>query len=808
MGVNDELGESSLDKLFVPFSAVLLSSISPYGKAETGSEQTELKGKQQQEEMTVYGRQNSLILNSGTATKSDMELMEIPASVIVIDKEPLEQQGINDFQGAIRNISGLNQAGNNYGIGDNLVIRGLGVKYVTDGMYSGSSLGNSYNPSRSLTNVESIEVLKGPATGLYGIGAAGGVINFIEKSPQFEEAYEIKTSLGSWDAYQLYFDATGPLSDNVAYRLVANRKDTDGYRGLGAERSEVYGSLLFETSSDHALTLSGAYIDDSIQIDSVGDPVRILNHSDVNGSPQDWRNLVNGTGSSALQLTEEQRQELADSISSSTGYRPFDLGDGSLISPLSSPNEGKELRLKLKSEWQVNNNTFLTQHLLYRDYESRFIRQTGAFNYIYWDRNGVINSPPRAPLVIDDVLYPYAARRQEYRRQYSDEKAWQYFGDLQVDWNWGSVSGEHLFSANYENRDFRIQSWSIYDADGGGSLPFILDIRNPNWPTGSFDDYNPTLRTNYKKSVESYGVSFQEVVYLGEKLTGRVGAAYTKTKQTYEQLETSRNSATPEADTDDKGFTYNVGLNYRVITELAVFANYAQGRTAYSILGSVSNDQDDNRPDSESKSVDFGIRFTAFDQDLLGSIVWFDTRRTNLRYSNPLYNDNINSSDYNVDVPQYFYDDEDKTTGVEFDLNFALSNAFTMNMNATYQDAVLIRKSGTPQEGPVKGIPDWFASAWGEYSTPLEGLPGDFSFGLGATYEAERSVDSIFFGLPDAKVGSYTVWDSSLAYEYDGMRIQMNINNIFDKRYYSKAMFLGGLPGNERNIKLTASYQF
>ncbi|WP_139379769.1 TonB-dependent receptor plug domain-containing protein, partial [Zoogloea sp. LCSB751] len=79
-------------------------------------------------------------------------------------------QGVDNLQDLIRNISGVTQAGNNYGIGDNLVIRGLGANYTYDGMYGGAGLGNTFNPTRSLTNVESVEVLKGPATGLYGMG--------------------------------------------------------------------------------------------------------------------------------------------------------------------------------------------------------------------------------------------------------------------------------------------------------------------------------------------------------------------------------------------------------------------------------------------------------------------------------------------------------------------------------------------------------------------------------------------------------------------------------------------------------------
>ncbi len=773
------------------------------------------------EKISVYGQHNQLILSSGTATKSDMDLIEIPAAIVVVDKELIEQQGQNSLQQVINNISGLSQAGNNYGIGDNLVIRGLGVSYTYDGMYAGADLDNSFNPTRSMTNIENIEVIKGPATGLYGIGAAGGVINLVEKKPQFEPSVQFRTSLGSWDSQQLMFDATGPISKNLAYRFVANHETSDGYRDLGEERTELYSTFLLENMESHSLTLSAAYIDDSIQVDSVGHPVRIVNQDSINGSQTDWTALVNdtdadGDGNLGIQLTDAQRQELAASIRDTDGLEPYDLGDGNLISPLSTPNEGEELRIKLKSVWQINEGTELTQQLQYREYESEFIRQTGAFNYVYWNRSGEINANPRAPLVIDGVLYPYAARRQEYRRQYSDEKNYQYFADLKMDWQFAGIEGEHLVSANYENRDIHLKSWSIYDADGTSAenaVPYILDIRNPNWPTGEFDDYSPTLRSNYDKTVTAYGISLQEVMYFTDSLTGRFGIAHTTVDQDYQHLGTDRSPLkTEEADTSDKGITYNLGLNYRITPQFAVFANASKGRTAYNILESVSSTEEDNRPDSESESFDLGVRFTALDEELIGSIVLFDTRRTNLRYANPLFEDNPESDEFNIDVPQYFYDDEDKTTGVEVDINLDINQTFSMNANATYQDAELIRNSNkgtsTPVSGPVKGLPEKFASVWGHYRDQMFELNGELSASLGVTYEDERTINSVSFGLPVSHVDSYTVWNAAIGYETNQWQLKLNINNLFDKTYYSKAMFLGGLPGEERNVKLTFDYNF
>ena len=124
------------------------------------------------ERITVYGRQNQVVMNSGLATKSDMSLMETPAAVVIVDEALIDAQGITNMQDLVRNISGVTQAGNNYGIGDNLVVRGLGANYTYDGMYGGAGLGNTFNPTRSLTNVSSVEVLKGPLPLVYMVWAA------------------------------------------------------------------------------------------------------------------------------------------------------------------------------------------------------------------------------------------------------------------------------------------------------------------------------------------------------------------------------------------------------------------------------------------------------------------------------------------------------------------------------------------------------------------------------------------------------------------------------------------------------------
>ena len=764
------------------------------------------------ETITVYGKHNQLILESGTATKSNMSLMQTPAAVVVVDRVLLDDQAASTLQDSVRNVSGLTQSGNNYGIGDNLSIRGLGANYTYDGIYGGADLGNSYNPTRSMTNIESVEVLKGPATGLYGMGSAGGIINLIEKKPQYDEAFEARAVVGQWGNYGIMLDATAALTDNAAYRVVANYETSDGYRDLSSERSELYTSLHQRFSEGHELLISAAYIDDSVQIDSVGYPVRILSLDDIevataNITAADIPNDADGDGDGrfGIVLTDQQRQQLANSITSAEGIEPYNLGDQGLISPLSSPNDGKESRLKVRHDITLPNNVMLTHQFLYRDYSSDFTRQTGAFNYVYWNRRGEINANPRAPLVVDDVLYPFAARRQEYRHQIADEKTLQYFADLSSSWSSADISGEHLLSVNYETREATVQSYSAYDADGGGSVPYILDIRNPNWPAGKFEDYTPSLRSNYDKNVTALGISGQEVIYYGD-FTARIGLAYMKIAQDYQHLGSDRKpGAGEELDTDDAGVTFNIGLNYRISEKFATFFNFSKGTTAYSILGSLDSKGND-RPNSESESSDLGLRFTGFDEDLLGSLVIFETSRTNLRYGNDLYNDNEEDIEFNVSVPQYFYDKGDRSRGAEFDLNLALNQQWSANFNTTYQEAVTFE--GDDFSGQTKGVPRKYLRLWNNYEQEFDALSAPIKFSLGFIYEDERTVNSSSFGLPYAVLPSYTAWDGAISYDADHLNVRLNLRNLTDQTYFTRAMFLGGLPAEGRNAKLTVTYNF
>ena len=121
---------------------------------------------------------------AGKATASRLEIpdRDLPVQVSSIPQQLLQQQGVNDMVTALRNASGV-QAQRLYGVYEQYTIRGFNAADVmlVDGMRTEAIL-NRFNTQ--LNNVESVEVLKGPSSVLYGGDAVGGAINIIRKKPQ------------------------------------------------------------------------------------------------------------------------------------------------------------------------------------------------------------------------------------------------------------------------------------------------------------------------------------------------------------------------------------------------------------------------------------------------------------------------------------------------------------------------------------------------------------------------------------------------------------------------------------------------
>lgn len=180
--------------------------------------------------------QNAVIsgakVKTASATRTMMEVLDIPQAIVVVGQKTIKQQGAFDLTTLTRNISGLNFTGNYSGAGSYQFFNARGFDLVNSQNYRWNgmmiwNLGNNY-----ADNIEQVEFLKGPTSILFGDAAPGGVLNFSTKKPlsSFYTAVDLK--IGQWGLIRPAIDLSGPLnaSKTLRYRLNTSYQREKSFR--------------------------------------------------------------------------------------------------------------------------------------------------------------------------------------------------------------------------------------------------------------------------------------------------------------------------------------------------------------------------------------------------------------------------------------------------------------------------------------------------------------------------------------------------------------------------------------------------
>lgn len=160
--------------------------------------------------------------------KLNVPIIDQPFSMSVVDPQFMQDTGAKTIQDALQYVPGV-YAGN-FGLdtrGDSANIRGISAGYYLDGL---RQVYGSYNSVRTnIYALESLEVLKGPSSMLYGQGDLGGLVNSVSKLPKAEQQGEIWGQYGSFNRKQIAFDVTGPVDEEgkFLYRIVGLQRDAD-----------------------------------------------------------------------------------------------------------------------------------------------------------------------------------------------------------------------------------------------------------------------------------------------------------------------------------------------------------------------------------------------------------------------------------------------------------------------------------------------------------------------------------------------------------------------------------------------------
>lgn len=202
---------------------------------------------------------------SATAAKTDMPLSETPQSVSVVPREQIQAQAADSLDQALEYTAGVSQfeGGGTRSAGTRFVVRGFST-LGTEALYlDGSKFpANSLSASMEPYSFERIELLKGPASIMYGQATPGGVINLVSKRPTAAPVREIEVQAGSWNRRQIAVDLGGPATQDgrIRYRLTGLQRDSDSMiRENPNGRTSLSGALDWQLTDSTLLTLLGAY---------------------------------------------------------------------------------------------------------------------------------------------------------------------------------------------------------------------------------------------------------------------------------------------------------------------------------------------------------------------------------------------------------------------------------------------------------------------------------------------------------------------------------------------------------------------
>lgn len=204
------------------------------------------------------------------ATKTDTPLVETPQSVTVIDRDQMDVLGWTSVDQAVRYSAGV--IGENFGPDqryDWLTLRGFYPIQYVDGLQA--PIGSTANIGLDLFGLELVEILKGPASGLYGTTPPGGIVNMVSRRPGDVFGGSVSAMYGNNDSWQFTGDVTGPLSDTLDYRLTGLYRDKGTQiDGVNVERTYVAPALTMKFGPATQLTLLSYYQDDDVQGDGGG----------------------------------------------------------------------------------------------------------------------------------------------------------------------------------------------------------------------------------------------------------------------------------------------------------------------------------------------------------------------------------------------------------------------------------------------------------------------------------------------------------------------------------------------------------
>lgn len=200
----------------------------------------------------------------------DTPVKEIPQAVQFLDGELLKDLNVTRLDTALELASGVSKQNNFGGLWDSFAIRGFSgdENFPSGFLVNGFNGGRGFGGPRDASNVERIEVLKGPNSALFGRGEPGGTINIVTKKPLFKTFGSFTLQGGSFNTFRVEGDYNLPLNDMIAIRINGAAEDADSFRDtIHTRRYFLTPSLLVKLGEGTIATYEMEYVNQEVPFD-------------------------------------------------------------------------------------------------------------------------------------------------------------------------------------------------------------------------------------------------------------------------------------------------------------------------------------------------------------------------------------------------------------------------------------------------------------------------------------------------------------------------------------------------------------
>ena len=742
-----------------------------------------------------------------TGTKTDTPLRETPQSISVVGQEQMRDQGVQNLQEAFRYMPGV--VADPWGYDsryDSTMIRGTNAAFFVDGLRTTYGFGYTTSMIEPYA-LERAEVLRGPASMLYGQTPTGGIVNAISKMPSEIPYREIGVEYGSFDFKQVKLDMTGPLTEDGKwlYRVVGLARDADTQVNfVDNDRLMLAPSITYRPTNRTSITLLGNFRDDH--------------------------------GGSTLQFLPQEGTLYPNTVTGQRVRRSTFVGE---------PGDYYDT--------EAQSGTLIVDHEFSDDlkihHASRYSNTETAYDSTY----GVVATPARIA-VINDILAGFGlppgegldgsnapffnAGHSEIARaktiQFNDTDVFSTDTNLTGKFSTGWI--DHTVTGGIDYTHFRTQMTT------SGTLVDNLFTENSLTPLAqailgstvglqpSFDIFNPSYgRPSYYLSTEGgfvFGdipmivrptqVQEQTGIYIQDQLKMGPWSAVLGLRQDW--LDISQ-AGTP--DQKEEATTGRAALLYNFDSGLSPYVAYSTSFApipGQPVADHIFATLAETRPAGplEGEQIEIGFKYQPAGAPFAINAAVYELTEKNLTVQPDFLFQAVQGADINV-------------RGFEIEAIGKVTPELKVIGAYSYTDATFDKYpelfpyptgiAEAMQGKQVDGVPKHLASFWAIYSVldgPLRGL----SFGGGVRYVGEseshgREID-IVGGFPvlgpdlKVKTPSYTLFDAMVAYETEDWRWQITGQNLADKYHMTSCSVYRGDcgVGQARTIITGFTYKF